>query len=196
MATRALLKRLPEELRLPVVGLYDWNPGGMGVYMTYRYGSVKSGLESHLHSTALPHPNLASSLFVISADALLLLLLLPGRTPAVDIKWLGLCWDDIERMHLPSSCLQDQTERDRRRIRSIQASGCLKVLPWSCSRPGSYSRMSDLTPVAQDNPRCERELEKMREAGVKVEIQALSHLGSLSCITSHVVTKAIRRDFV
>ena len=47
----------------------------------------------------------------------------------------------------------------------------------------------------QDNPRCERELEKMLEAGVKVEIQALSHLGSLSCITSHVVTKAIRRDF-
>ncbi|ELR18952.1 DNA topoisomerase 6 subunit A, putative [Acanthamoeba castellanii str. Neff] len=140
MATRGLLKRLHEELRLPVVGLFDWNPGGMGVYITYRYGSVKSGLESHLHT--------------------------------VDIKWLGLCWDDLERMHLPSSCFQDQTERDRRRIRSIQASGCLK-----------------------DNPRCERELEKMLEAGVKVEIQALSHLGSLSCITSHVVTKAIRRDF-
>ncbi len=48
----------------------------------------------------------------------------------------------------------------------------------------------------QDNPRCEQELEKMLKARVKVEIQALSHLGSLSCITSYVVTKAIRRDFV
>jgi meiotic recombination protein SPO11 len=126
MATRGLLKRLHEELRLPVVGLFDWNPGGMGVYITYRYGSVKSGLESYLHSTVLPTMNLPSSLLETSADTLLLLLLL-ARTPAVDIKWLGLCWDDLERMHLPSSCFQDQTERDRRRIRSIQASGCLKV---------------------------------------------------------------------
>ena len=115
----------------------------------------------------------------------------------MDIKWLGLCWDDIERMHLPSSCLQDQTERDRRRIRAIQASGCLKVLPWSCSRRALVLECLTLLWLhhRQDNPRCERELEKMLEAGVKVEIQALSHLGSLSCITSHVVTKAIRRDF-
>ncbi len=146
MATRALLKRLDEELRLPVVGLFDWNPGGMGVYMTYRYGSVTSGLESHLHSTALPLP--AQAFRRRSLRSLPTFFFFFLGAPAVDIKWLGLCWDDIERMHLPSSCFQEQTERDRRRIRAIQASGCLKVPPWSCSRPGSCSRMSDPTPVA------------------------------------------------
>lgn len=51
MATRSLLKRLQEELCLPIVGLFDWNPGGMGVYITYRYGSVKMGLESYNHGS-------------------------------------------------------------------------------------------------------------------------------------------------
>jgi meiotic recombination protein SPO11 len=56
LATRALLKRLHEELRLPIVGLFDWNPGGIGVYITYRYGSRTMGLEAHSHGTVQSLP--------------------------------------------------------------------------------------------------------------------------------------------
>jgi hypothetical protein len=35
----------------------------------------------------------------------------------------------------------------------------------------------------------------MADAGVKVEIQALCHMGGPSFVTTHVITKTIRRDF-
>jgi meiotic recombination protein SPO11 len=121
LATRMLLKRLHEELRLPVVGLFDWNPGGIGVYMTYRYGSINTGIESYAHSApSTPLCHVAALILSRSFNP-------NSSLPAVDIKWLGLCWEDIKRMNLPQRCYQPHTDHDVRKIRSIQESGCLKV---------------------------------------------------------------------
>ncbi len=47
---RVLLKRLQDELHLPILGLFDWNVGGLGVMLTYKYGSVAMGLEAYNYS--------------------------------------------------------------------------------------------------------------------------------------------------
>ncbi len=47
---RVLLKRLQDELHLPILGLIDWNVGGLGVMLTYKYGSVAMGLEAFNYS--------------------------------------------------------------------------------------------------------------------------------------------------
>jgi len=44
--TCEFLKILFETTSLPVLGLFDYNPGGLRVYVTYRFGSSSSGLES------------------------------------------------------------------------------------------------------------------------------------------------------
>ena len=45
LATRALVHALHTELQLPVYGLCDCNPGGIGVLQTYRKGSARMGLD-------------------------------------------------------------------------------------------------------------------------------------------------------
>jgi len=45
LATRALVHALHTELRLPVYGLCDCNPHGIGVLQTYRRGSARMGLD-------------------------------------------------------------------------------------------------------------------------------------------------------
>lgn len=49
-ALRVLLRRLQDELSLPIVGLFDWNPGGVGVMLAYKQGSIAMGLESYNYS--------------------------------------------------------------------------------------------------------------------------------------------------
>ncbi len=48
-------------------------------------------------------------------------------TTAVDIKWLGLCWDDIQTLELPPQAYQPLTARDRRKIDTMLESECVKV---------------------------------------------------------------------
>lgn len=47
-ATRALLARLYEDLRLPVAGIFDFNPAGVHVFLSYRIGSAAAGLSNRL----------------------------------------------------------------------------------------------------------------------------------------------------
>lgn len=46
LATRALVRRLHDELGLPVFGLCDWNPFGLALLLTYKLGSAKGGDEA------------------------------------------------------------------------------------------------------------------------------------------------------
>jgi len=47
------MRRLQDELALPIVGLFDWNPGGVGVMLAYKQGSIALGLEGYRYSTRL-----------------------------------------------------------------------------------------------------------------------------------------------
>ncbi len=52
LSTRMLAHRIVTQLRLPVLGLFDWNPGGVAVWSVWRRGSAAAGLEAFQY--ALP----------------------------------------------------------------------------------------------------------------------------------------------
>ena len=45
IATRALVAITADKLKLPVLGLADYNPHGLALLLTYRNGSIRSALE-------------------------------------------------------------------------------------------------------------------------------------------------------
>ena len=50
LSVRATVKKLSLQFSLPVLGLFDYNPHGVRILLTYRFGSVKMGLESHAYA--------------------------------------------------------------------------------------------------------------------------------------------------
>lgn len=73
VATRALVSRLSRELGIPVYCLADWNPGGVQVIYTYRFGSAGTNAK---RSTA---PE--GSLYEIP-----------------NCFWLGMHWEDVAQL--------------------------------------------------------------------------------------------------
>ncbi len=53
IATRAFVWRLHTELRLPVLGLSDWNPYGLGIMLAYKAGSESRGCEGNAFNVPL-----------------------------------------------------------------------------------------------------------------------------------------------
>ena len=45
LSIRALATKLEAKLKIPVLGLFDYNPHGLQIFMTYRFGSTKMGPE-------------------------------------------------------------------------------------------------------------------------------------------------------
>ena len=94
-----------------MVGLFDWNVGGMNILLSYKFGSVKMGLESYRYGVYL--------IFQIHLN-------LPPTT-AVDIKWLGLHVKDFGSLQLEDHCYQSLSTWDKNRIQSLLATEYLKV---------------------------------------------------------------------
>jgi DNA topoisomerase VI subunit A len=42
----SLSSRRQQQQSLPVLGLVDWNPGGVSILLAYKYGAAALGLES------------------------------------------------------------------------------------------------------------------------------------------------------
>jgi meiotic recombination protein SPO11 len=41
-----MVRNMQDQLKLPVLGIVDYNVYGLGILLTYKLGSVKMGLES------------------------------------------------------------------------------------------------------------------------------------------------------
>ena len=50
LSVRAVLKMLSEQLGVPVLGLFDYNPHGVQILLTYKLGSIRMGLEGHAYT--------------------------------------------------------------------------------------------------------------------------------------------------
>ncbi|XP_022157159.1 meiotic recombination protein SPO11-2 isoform X2 [Momordica charantia] len=51
IATRYFLHRISEEFpNLPILGLVDWNPAGLAILCTFKYGSIGMGLEAYRYA--------------------------------------------------------------------------------------------------------------------------------------------------
>ena len=44
------MKKLVTQLGIPVVGLFDYNPHGARILLTYKFGSTRMGLEAHAYA--------------------------------------------------------------------------------------------------------------------------------------------------
>lgn len=53
LSVRAVVKELSTQLRLPVLGLFDYNPHGIQIMLTYKFGSIRMGLEGHAYAVDL-----------------------------------------------------------------------------------------------------------------------------------------------
>jgi meiotic recombination protein SPO11 len=50
LSVRGLLRQLKEQFDLPVFGVFDYNPHGVRILQTYKYGSTSMGTESHAYT--------------------------------------------------------------------------------------------------------------------------------------------------
>ena len=50
LGARKILKKLEEDIRVPILGLFDYNPHGVRILFTYKFGSIGLGLET-IHYT-------------------------------------------------------------------------------------------------------------------------------------------------
>lgn len=50
LSVRAVVKTLSTHLQLPVLGLFDYNPHGIQILLTYKFGSIRMGLEGHAYA--------------------------------------------------------------------------------------------------------------------------------------------------
>ena len=46
-----VLKQLEAQLRLPILGIFDYNPHGLRILLTYKHGSTHMGTEAHAYAT-------------------------------------------------------------------------------------------------------------------------------------------------
>ena len=53
LSVRAVVKSLSVQLGLPVLGLFDYNPHGVQILLTYKLGSIRMGLEGHAYAVDL-----------------------------------------------------------------------------------------------------------------------------------------------
>eukprot|EP00731_Ephydatia_muelleri_P030324 Em0021g847a len=51
LSVRMVLKRLEDHLQLPILGLFDYNPHGLRILLTYKHGSTQMGTEAHAYAT-------------------------------------------------------------------------------------------------------------------------------------------------
>lgn len=50
LSVRAVVKKIADQFSLPVVGLFDYNPHGVRILLTYKFGSTRMGLEAHSYA--------------------------------------------------------------------------------------------------------------------------------------------------
>ena len=51
LSVRSVVKQLATKFSLPVLGLFDYNPHGLRILLTYKFGSTRMGLEAHAYAT-------------------------------------------------------------------------------------------------------------------------------------------------
>lgn len=50
LSVRAVVRSLSSQLSLPALGLFDYNPHGARILLTYKFGSTRMGLEAHAYA--------------------------------------------------------------------------------------------------------------------------------------------------
>lgn len=108
LATRYLLHRLASKIHVPVLGLFDYNPHGIGVMLTYMQGSA-----SMVRGSRLSCQRVAGVVLTLQHQGL------ESFQYAVPMRWIGLVRSDVEL--LASDETLPMTARDLRTIENMLA---------------------------------------------------------------------------
>lgn len=87
VSCRSFVSRLSSTTNLQVYGLFDFNPHGLAILMSFAVGTAGIGIESYLYS--------------------------------VDVEWIGLFWEDITRLSIPSPQLKGFNQSDRVMVKKL-----------------------------------------------------------------------------
>ena len=151
LATRALVQRVVEFLQVPCYCLTDYNPHGMALMLTYKYGTSKLGLERHCSCPTLRWLGLRAAHVRRASDGV----------------GYGDAWNHEDDRELED----EETHRTRR-------SANLRPLPADCfqafsSRDRAVLAGLERRLVVQRSPGLSQEIQQMHATEVKVEIESL-----------------------
>ncbi|KAB2608680.1 meiotic recombination protein SPO11-2 [Pyrus ussuriensis x Pyrus communis] len=150
IATRILLHRMSRAFPdLPILALVDWNPAGLAILCTFKFGSIGMGLEAYRYGNLVPVYLLLNNNLLLRRKKLTRSISL-CRVLACNVKWLGLRGEDLEL--IPEQALVPLKPKDLQIAKSLISSEIL-----------------------QENYRAELTL--MVESGQRAEIEALYSQG-------------------
>lgn len=118
LATRVLLKRMHTDLRVPILGLVDYDPFGLALFLTYAAGSARMSFEAHLHTVPIQLLGMKCDLHGPSAS----IFPLPNTVADRRAK-------DLESIPLPAESIQELTETDRRKLCGLRGDEYVKAHP-------------------------------------------------------------------
>nr|XP_009768827.1 PREDICTED: meiotic recombination protein SPO11-2 isoform X2 [Nicotiana sylvestris] len=121
IATRFLLHRICRAFpNLPVLGFVDWNPAGLAILCTFKFGSIGMGLEAYRYGARFSYSYVESCALGILYESISLYVIL-----ACNVKWLGLRKDDIDQL-VPEESLVPLKPRDLQIAKSLMSSEILQ----------------------------------------------------------------------
>ncbi|CAG7861042.1 unnamed protein product [Brassica rapa] len=116
IATRFFLHRMSITFpHLPILALVDWNPAGLAILCTFKFGSIGMGLEAYRYGTK-------DSTF--ASHYIPTLMMVFGSSVACNVKWIGLRGDDLNL--IPEESLVPLKAKDSQIAKSLLSSKILQ----------------------------------------------------------------------
>ncbi|TQD71389.1 hypothetical protein C1H46_043077 [Malus baccata] len=176
IATRILLHRMSRAFPdLPMLALVDWNPAGLAILCTFKFGSIGMGLEAYRYGNLVPVFLLLNNNLFLRRKKLTRSIGL-WRDLACNVKWLGLRGEDLELV--PEQALVPLKPKDLQIAKSLISSEILQV-----------PKISGL----QENYRAE--LTWMVESGKRAEIEALYSQG-YDYLGKFIARKIVQANYI
>ncbi|XP_033134086.1 meiotic recombination protein SPO11-2 isoform X1 [Brassica rapa] len=116
IATRFFLHRMSITFpHLPILALVDWNPAGLAILCTFKFGSIGMGLEAYRYGTKTQ---------TFASHYIPTLMMVFGSSVACNVKWIGLRGDDLNL--IPEESLVPLKAKDSQIAKSLLSSKILQ----------------------------------------------------------------------
>ncbi|KAL0643838.1 hypothetical protein Bca4012_042128 [Brassica carinata] len=116
IATRFFLHRMSITFpHLPILALVDWNPAGLAILCTFKFGSIGMGLEAYRYGTKTR---------TFASHYIPTVMMVFDSSVACNVKWIGLRGDDLNL--IPEESLVPLKAKDSQIAKSLLSSKILQ----------------------------------------------------------------------
>ncbi|KAF3563890.1 hypothetical protein DY000_02012335 [Brassica cretica] len=116
IATRFFLHRMSITFpHLPILALVDWNPAGLAILCTFKFGSIGMGLEAYRYGTKTQ---------TFASHYIPTVMMVFDSSVACNVKWIGLRGDDLNL--IPEESLVPLKAKDSQIAKSLLSSKILQ----------------------------------------------------------------------